>query len=94
MSDVLAQLFVLSAALALWGRGREELEGREETPNYHWLKLTGWAADCPHRSTLLCGSAALGRITRTLSGALCAIYGPESCSLIRTQKIKYFWGYI
>lgn len=60
MSDLLAQLFVLSAALALRGRGREELEvleGTEETPNYHWLK-THWLGS--RLSPSLCGSADSG----------------------------------
>lgn len=63
VSDLLAQLFVLSAALALQGRGRRSwtcLRAQTRPQIIAGLKLTGWAADCPHSSTPLCGSAASG----------------------------------
>lgn len=63
-------LFVPSAALVLWGRGREE------TPNYHWLK-THWLGS--RLSPSLCPAvwkcSLWGASHIPLSGALCDIYG-------------------
>lgn len=85
MSDLLAQLFVLSAALALQRRGRDE------TPNYHWLK-THWLGS--RLSPSLCPAVWKCSSHIPLSGAWCGIYGPGFYCLIRTQKVRYFWGYI
>lgn len=71
------------------------LEGTEETPNYPWLK-THWLGSrfspplCP--AVWKCSHQGGSHIP--LSGASCSIYGTGFYCLIRTEKIKYFWGYI
>lgn len=71
------------------------LEGTEETPNYYWLKAHWPGSRLSLSLRPAVWNCSLWRGSQVpLSGASCGIYGPGFCCLIRTQKIKYFWGHI
>lgn len=71
------------------------LEGTDETPNYCWLK-THWLGSrlSPFLHPAVWKCSLWGGSHVPLSRASCGIYSSGFYCLIRTEKIKHFWGYI